>query len=180
MAVARITTPTSYVRLSRGREQMNEQTQAMCFMAGANSIFYGCKLRPRRIRKKREDLQLFRKLGLNPQQTAVLAGDNQQQQRLEQVLMTPDTTNITTRQHYELAGEIDAALDARRAADALRRRYPVAQGAGRWLVVDDCQYLNFSSNDYLGLSHHPQIIRPGRGGGGIRHRQRRFWSRQRL
>ena len=46
--------------------------------------------------------------------------------------------------------KIDAALDARRVADALRRRYPVAQGAGRWLVADDCQYLNFSSNDYLG------------------------------
>ncbi len=38
-----------------------------------------------------KDLQLFRKLGLNPQQTAVLAGDNEQQQRLEQALMTPDT-----------------------------------------------------------------------------------------
>lgn len=44
IAVARIMMPTSYVRLSAGREQMNEQTQAMCFMAGANSIFYGCKL----------------------------------------------------------------------------------------------------------------------------------------
>ena len=41
--------------------------------------------------------------------------------------------------------KINAALDARRAADALRRRYPVAQGAGRWLVADDRQYLNFSS-----------------------------------
>ncbi len=44
---------------------------------------------------KDKDLQLFRKLGLNPQQTAVLAGDNEQQQRLEQALMTPDAlTNI--------------------------------------------------------------------------------------
>lgn len=40
IAVARIMMPSSYVRLSAGREQMNEQTQAMCFMAGANSIFY--------------------------------------------------------------------------------------------------------------------------------------------
>lgn len=148
IAVARIMMPTSYVRLSAGREQMNEQTQAMCFMAGANSIFYGCKLLTTPNPEEDKDLQLFRKLGLNPQQTAVLAGDNEQQQRLEQALMTPDTD-----EYY------NAALDARRAADALRRRYPVAQGAGRWLVADDRQYLNFSSNDYLGLSHHPQIIR---------------------
>ena len=44
IAVARIMMPTSHVRLSAGREMMNEQTQALCFMAGANSIFYGCKL----------------------------------------------------------------------------------------------------------------------------------------
>jgi len=73
------------------REQMNEQTQAMCFMAGANSIFYGCKLLTTPNPEEDKDLQLFRKLGLNPQQTAVLAGDNEQQQRLEQALMTPDT-----------------------------------------------------------------------------------------
>ncbi|EDU95413.1 biotin synthase [Escherichia coli O157:H7 str. EC508] len=91
IAVVRIMMPTSYVRLSAGREQMNEQTQAMCFMAGANSIFYGCKLLTTPNPEEDKDLQLFRKLGLNPQQTAVLAGDNEQQQRLEQALMTPDT-----------------------------------------------------------------------------------------
>lgn len=91
IAVARIMMPTSYVRLSAGREQMNEQTQAMCFMAGANSIFYGCKLLTTPNPEEDKDLILFRKLGLNPQQTAVSAGDNEQQQRLEQALRTPDT-----------------------------------------------------------------------------------------
>ncbi len=91
IAVARIMMPTSYVRLSAGREQMNEQTQAMCFMAGANSIFYGCKLLTTPNPEEDKDLQLFRKLGLNPQQTAVLEGDNEQQQRLEQALLNPDT-----------------------------------------------------------------------------------------
>ena len=44
IAVARITMPKSYVRLSAGRQGMSEEMQAMCFMAGANSIFYGDKL----------------------------------------------------------------------------------------------------------------------------------------
>ena len=54
--------------------------------------------------------------------------------------------------------KIDDALTLRRSADALRRRYVVTQGAGRWLLAEGRQYLNFSSNDYLGLSHHPQIV----------------------
>lgn len=54
--------------------------------------------------------------------------------------------------------KIDDALTLRRSADALRRRYAVTQGAGRWLLAEGRQYLNFSSNDYLGLSHHPQIV----------------------
>ena len=91
IAAARIMMPSSHVRLSAGREKMNEQTQAMCFMAGANSIFYGCKLLTTPNPEEDKDLQLFRKLGLNPQQTAVLSGDIEQQQRLEQALLTPDT-----------------------------------------------------------------------------------------
>jgi 8-amino-7-oxononanoate synthase len=54
---------------------------------------------------------------------------------------------------------IDAALSERRAADALRSRQTVAQGAGRWLAVGERRFRNFSSNDYLGLSQHPAVVR---------------------
>ena len=46
----------------------------MCFMAGANSIFYGCKLLTTPNPEEDKDVQLFRKLGLNPHQTGVQAG----------------------------------------------------------------------------------------------------------
>lgn len=66
IAVARILMPTSYVRLSAGREKMNEHMQAMCFMAGANSIFYGCKLLTTPNPDENSDMQLFKRLGLRP------------------------------------------------------------------------------------------------------------------
>lgn len=53
---------------------------------------------------------------------------------------------------------IDSALAGRRAADAFRIRQPLERGAGRWLVHENRRYCNFSSNDYLGLSQHPQVI----------------------
>ena len=69
IAVARILMPKSFVRLSAGRESMNEQMQAMCFMAGANSIFYGCKLLTTSNPETHEDVQLFTKLGINSKHT---------------------------------------------------------------------------------------------------------------
>ncbi|KGD73475.1 biotin synthase [Tatumella morbirosei] len=91
IAVARIMMPASYVRLSAGREQMNEQTQAMCFMAGANSIFYGCKLLTTTNPEEDSDLRLFRKLGLNPEQNYTEQGDNGREQELQQALQESDT-----------------------------------------------------------------------------------------
>jgi biotin synthase len=69
IAVARIMMPQSFVRLSAGRESMNEQMQAMCFLAGANSIFYGCKLLTTSNPETHEDVMLFKKLGINSEQT---------------------------------------------------------------------------------------------------------------
>ena len=68
IAIARIMMPYSAVRLSAGRENMNEQMQALCFMAGANSIFYGCKLLTTPNPDEDTDLQLFKKLGINCQE----------------------------------------------------------------------------------------------------------------
>ncbi|MCC6559931.1 MAG: biotin synthase BioB, partial [Xanthomonadales bacterium] len=66
IAVARITMPTSMVRLSAGRESMSEELQALCFLAGANSIFHGDKLLTTGNADTESDRALFAKLGLKP------------------------------------------------------------------------------------------------------------------
>lgn len=68
IAVARILMPASHVRLSAGRENMNEQMQALCFLAGANSIFYGDKLLTTANPEADKDRTLFNKLGIEPEQ----------------------------------------------------------------------------------------------------------------
>jgi biotin synthase len=65
IAVARITMPRSVVRLSAGREDMSEETQALCFLAGANSIFYGPKLLTTANPERDRDRVLMDKLGLS-------------------------------------------------------------------------------------------------------------------
>ncbi len=66
VAVARITMPRSVVRLSAGREDMSEETQALCFLAGANSIFYGPRLLTTPNPKRDRDQDLMHRLGLSP------------------------------------------------------------------------------------------------------------------
>jgi biotin synthase len=66
IAVARITMPKSFVRLSAGRQEMSDAVQALCFLAGANSIFYGEKLLTTGNPEWERDQRLFDSLGLKP------------------------------------------------------------------------------------------------------------------
>lgn len=70
IAVARILMPASYVRLSAGRESMSDEMQALCFLAGANSIFHGEKLLTTPNPDTDHDMQLFARLGLRPERAA--------------------------------------------------------------------------------------------------------------
>ena len=63
---ARITMPTAYVRLSAGREAMTDEAQALCFLAGANSIFYGPRLLTTPNPDADRDRALLARLGLHP------------------------------------------------------------------------------------------------------------------
>jgi len=92
IAVARIMMPKSHVRLSAGRSAMNEQMQSLCFLAGANSIFYGCKLLTAENPETDKDTQLFNKLGIN---TETIADDSDIQ---DQTLKT----SLVNEQHKDL------------------------------------------------------------------------------
>lgn len=67
IAVARILMPKSQVRLSAGRTRFSDEMQAMCYFAGANSIFYGDKLLTTDNPEANADLDLFKRLGISPQ-----------------------------------------------------------------------------------------------------------------
>jgi len=66
IAIARIMMPASRVRLSAGRAEMNDELQALCFLAGANSIFYGEKLLTAENTDTNHDQTLLKRLGLKP------------------------------------------------------------------------------------------------------------------
>jgi len=97
IAVARIMMPKSHVRLSAGREQMSDELQSMAFFAGANSIFYGECLLTTPNPETNRDLQLFKRLGIRPEQ------------RIE---------DSDTDQEQKLAAEIQAQQDAELFVDA--------------------------------------------------------------
>ncbi|WP_448565239.1 biotin synthase BioB [Thalassotalea ganghwensis] len=83
IAVARIMMPKSHVRLSAGREAMNEQMQSLCFLAGANSIFFGCKLLTAANPETNADVMLFKKLGINTETIATQVDEQQEQDNLK-------------------------------------------------------------------------------------------------
>ncbi|MEP5176426.1 biotin synthase BioB, partial [Marinobacter alexandrii] len=86
IAVARIMMPASHVRLSAGRENMNEQMQALCFMAGANSIFYGEKLLTTANPEADADMELFRRLGIRPEQREQCASEEQEEEAITEAV----------------------------------------------------------------------------------------------
>lgn len=86
IAVARIMMPASHVRLSAGRENMNEQMQALCFMAGANSIFYGEKLLTTSNPEADADMALFRRLGIRPEQREQCATEAQEEEAIAEAV----------------------------------------------------------------------------------------------
>ena len=86
IAIARIMMPESAVRLSAGRENMNEQMQTLCFMAGANSIFYGCKLLTTPNPDEDSDMKLFKTLGINSVEVSQKPDEVQENELLDQVV----------------------------------------------------------------------------------------------
>ena len=101
IAVARIMMPKSHVRLSAGREAMNEQMQALCFMAGANSIFYGCKLLTTSNPDTHEDVMLFKKLGINTERTRDFSDEAHQQVLEEEIAQQQEQQADTSDLFYD-------------------------------------------------------------------------------
>ena len=94
IAVARLMMPKSYVRLSAGREEMNEQMQAMAFMAGANSIFYCDKLLTTPNPKANSDMQLFERLGIKPEEYQVEKDSQEQEADLHRTIAEAKTDSL--------------------------------------------------------------------------------------
>ena len=75
IAVTRLVMPRAYVRLSAGRRSLGDEGQALCFLAGANSIFYGDKLLTTANPEENDDLRLFARLDLVAEHKGVRAED---------------------------------------------------------------------------------------------------------
>ena len=129
IAVARIMMPKSFVRLSAGRTEMSDETQALCFFAGANSIFVGDTLLTADNPGDDKDSRLFAKLGLSALELNLDPSS----------IMSPD-----------LARDGRMSGNHERALDALLRR-------GRLRALETPHGIDFTSNDYLGLAQSREL-----------------------
>lgn len=96
IAIARIIMPKSFVRLSAGRESMNDQMQSMCYLAGANSIFYGEKLLTADNNKASKDMELFDRLGISPLKIGQAASDDTHEAVLLSAIKDEATKHLYT------------------------------------------------------------------------------------
>jgi biotin synthase len=118
IAVARILMPRSHVRLSAGREQMSESTQALAFLAGANSIFYGERLLTTANPQAERDRALFAKLGLHPEVVEKSARDT-----------CADDAQVQARVQTRVEAEVEADLARRASQQAAARASELAYDA---------------------------------------------------
>ncbi len=188
IAVARIMMPAAHVRLSAGREAMSDELQALCFMAGANSMFYGEKLLTTGNPDVARDQQLFVRLGLKPEENN--APDNKVTgpphahtncipDRLAPALTRLELTHV--KRSPAASGRRSPRSIASTCGDASDtvEAFPV-EGTAPKSSCEGKRLIDFCSNDYLGLARHPED-RGGaqRGGRDLRLRQRRRASRHR-
>ena len=94
IAAARIMMPKSHVRLSAGREEMNDQLQALAFMAGANSIFYCETLLTTPNPKTNQDMALLGRLGIVPEKNQIHEEPDGQREALHRKLSTAKTEHL--------------------------------------------------------------------------------------
>jgi biotin synthase len=94
IAVARILMPKSHVRLSAGREEMNDQMQALAFMAGANSIFYCEKLLTTPNPKANSDMELLSRLGIRPETRQVERDSLEEARALQRAVAEMETDHL--------------------------------------------------------------------------------------
>ena len=129
IALARILMPKSFVRLSAGRTEMSDETQALCFFAGANSIFVGDTLLTADNPGEDNDSRLFAKLGLR---------------LLNSIWTHPLTMSPDLARDGRMPGNHERALEA------LSRR-------GRLRALEAPHGIDFTSNDYLGLAQSQEL-----------------------